>query len=141
MTEAQAIELVFARWVSVWPGLHPEVPFTLDNEASTASDLWARISFQHNTGIQISQGGIGTRRFEYTGVIWVQLFGAVDRGRKPLSDLVPDIQTVFDSLSLASPVVGDEPLTTGAAATRESPTDNRWVMQSSLIPARYYQLR
>jgi hypothetical protein len=141
VTEADAIEAIEAAWVAQWPTLQPTVPFALDNESFTTVSTWARVSVLHTTSIQASHGGLGSRRWERAGNIWVQLFGEVDVGRKALSLLVADVRSIYEGVQLASPIAGDEPVVTGALATRESPTDNRWLMQTCVVPFYYYALR
>lgn len=140
MTESDAIEAIEARWVSLWPSLHPEIPFTLESEKFTGVDVWARVSVTHTVSLQQSQGGPGTRRWVRNGNIWVQLFGNVDAGRRPLSLLVADVRTIFEGVSLPA-LSGGEPVSCLALSTRESPTDNRWYMLTMLTAFYYFETR
>ena len=141
MTEAQAIELMLERWDTQWRILQPTVPFSLDNESFDSVDTWVRVTIRHTISRQISHGGTGTRRFVHQGNIWVQLFGPADKGRKAIANLITDVKTVLDSISLTSPVPNDDDLTTSAATPGDETTEGRWFIETKLIPFRYYEMR
>ena len=135
MTEAQALEALTQRWITAWPALNPLVPFGFDGEVSDSADVYARISFVHTTRQQQTMGSEGARKWESRGYVFVQLFGAVNAGVKPLAELADDVRTVYEGRRLA-----DE-LTTYAGSTRESPSDGRWMIRTITIPFAYEELR
>ncbi len=145
MKEHEAIELLSQRWKTQWATLHPsDVPFALENEQFRSSESkWALVFIRHTTSRQMTQGPEGARRFERNGNIIVLLFGAIDGGRTPLSELVDDVRTVFEGKRLNS--AGD-PLWIYAAASAEGgpngkTTDGLWFMQRVTTPFRYTELR
>jgi hypothetical protein len=143
LTEADAIELLSARWVAQWGALQPGVPYALENEGFRSSlPAWALVFFRHTTSRQMTMGPPGGRRFERKGNIIVLLFGAIDVGRQPLSLLVADVRTVFEAkrLNLVS-----DPLWTYAATSVEGgkngkTTDGEWFQQNVTIPFMYTEL-
>lgn len=140
MTEAQAVEAVFERWTTQWAILHPaDVPYTLDNEAFTAPDKWARVSMVISTRNQVSLGPPGTRRFETRGNIAVQLFGAVDSGAHELAALCDDVRTVFEGQLIA--VTSSDNVNCYAGTTRPVATDGRWFMRLVTIAVMFYEQR
>ena len=140
MTEAQAIEAVTQRWIDMWPALQPTVPYTFEGEPLESSGTWARMSMLHTAARQATMGGVGARRFERRGNVFVQLFSDLGVGRRQLSQMADSARAVYEARSIV--VAGDdEPLTTYAGATREAPTDGRWLMTAVVFPFVYYELR
>lgn len=135
MTEAEAIEVVLQRWVDVWPGLQPTVPYTFDNEIFDSVAAWVRVSIAHRAREQATMGGEGTRIFDTRGEIVVDLYGDIDHGRRPLALLADSVRAVLEVRR-----IGDL-LVTYAGATRELPTDGRWSRSSVVVPFRYYETR
>lgn len=135
MTEAEAVEAIKQRWIDAWPGLQPSVPYTFDNELYDAPATWARVSVLHTVREQTTSGPTNGRRFEARGQIFVQLFGEVNVGSKPLSLLADSVREVFESRR-----IGDE-VVTYAGSTRESPTDGRWAMRVVTVPFFYDETR
>lgn len=145
MTEAQAMNLLSETWKAGWLALHSgDAPYALENEHyRSTSPTWALVFFRHTVSRQITQGPPGARKFERRGNILVFLFGAVDTGRIPVSELVGDVRTVFEARRLATV---DDPLWTEAAASQETgvngrTTDGNWFMQRVTIPFRYTEQR
>lgn len=140
MTEADAIEAISQRWASAWPGLQPTIPFTLENESFDAVDKWARVTVRMTSSRQHTIGPAPNRRFERRGNIFVQLFGALDAGRRPLAQLASDVRTIFEAQSIAG-VSGGEPIITYAANTQDVTTDLRWFIVVMIIPFVFYETR
>lgn len=148
MKEAEAIELLSARWNTMWPTLQPAVPSSLENEAWRPPDntaYWAAAFIRHTTSQQLTQGAEGKRRFERKGNIIVMLFADVDQGRGGLSLLVDrpnGVRAIFEGKRLA---LVTDPLWIGAAASAEGgkngkTTDGRWFQQNVQLPFRYYDI-
>jgi hypothetical protein len=135
MTEAQAIEAITQRWITAWPALQPLVPYTFENEAYLAVDTWVRVTLVHAAREQATMGSTGNRRFEARGAILVQLFGAVDVGRRPLAQLADSVRSVFEGQRIGTEI------TTYGGSTRELPTDGRWARSSVSIPVWYDEQR
>ncbi len=136
MTEAQAVEAIYQRWIDAWPSLQSAIPYTFDNEVATAVPSFARVSIVHSTAQQSTIGPSGSRMFERVGNIAVQLFTPVNVGRKSLAELADSVRAVYESRRIA--VVGvDEPLYTFAGATRGETTDGEFFMATVVVPFSY----
>lgn len=135
MTEKEANEAVLARWIASWSSLQPLVPFCFENEAALAVDTWARVKAQFPGSRQVSTGPVGTRRFERTGTIFVQLFVPVDQGTAALLDLVQAVRTTFESQQLAAD------LWTYATGVAPAIEDGRWFMRVCSTPVTFYETR
>ena len=135
MTEAEAIEAITQRWIDAWPGLQPAVPYTFTNEAFDAVDNWARVTVLHTSRVQVTAGAAGSRKFEVTGRIQVQLFGSLDVGERSLALMAGHVRTVLEGRRIGDDVV------THAAASRETTTDGRWAMKIVSVPFRYHDTR
>lgn len=133
MTEAQALETMTQRWLDVWPTLQPGLANAIAFEGETFDTLetWARVTFIHTVRRQVTMGSDGARKYESRGTIFVQLFGAPNRGVKQLAELADDVRKVYEGKRLATE------LTTYAGSTREVPTDGRWLQKSVVIPFVY----
>ena len=134
MTEAQAVESLLQRWIDIWPGLQPFVPYVFDNEVLDAPETWARVTVLHTVRNQATTGGVGSRRFDSKGNVFVQLFCGIDVGRKPLADLAESVRSVYEGIRLTD-------LTLHASSTRESPSDARWAMSMIVTPFWYISVR
>ncbi len=132
MTEEQAVEAITQRWIDAWPSLQSSVPYTFDNEGFTAVASFARVSIVHSVATQSTIGPSGSRMYKRVGNIAVQLFTAVNVGRKPLAQLADSVRAVFEGRRIAVAGV-DEPLYTYAAATRGENTDGSWFMATVVI--------
>lgn len=138
MTEDQAVEAVCEQWIAVWPTTPSgSVPYAFEGEVTPSSDTFAVVVVRHTTSAQVTSGGAGVRRFQRAGNIMVQLFSPTGAGRRPISLLVASVRTVLEGVNIGP----GEPLNTGAAATREVPTDGRWLQQTVVVPFKYYETR
>lgn len=137
MTEAQAIEAISELVVAQWAVVSSNLPIALDNEALPAVDSFAQLTIKHAVSRQMTQGAIGTRRFERRGIIFVKLWGPVDAGRRGLSAFSDGIRAFLGSTSINAG--GDpEPITTLDALPQEAGVDGRWFMLVVQVPFRYY---
>lgn len=82
-----------AAWVAQTPALNGGTPFQdiYDNKEAGPVDpstkAWCRVSARHTGGGQATLGGIGGRRFERVGILFVQVFVPVGSGRTLLDKL------------------------------------------------------
>ncbi len=136
MTEEQAVEAITQRWIDAWPSLQSSVPYTFDNEEYTAVASFARVSIVHSVAEQATIGPAGSRIYQRSGNIAVQLFTAVNVGRKPLAQLADSVRTVYQGRRITVAGVA-EPLYTFAGATRGETTDAAWFMATVVIPFEY----
>jgi hypothetical protein len=142
MTEAQAIELIFERFVDPsigWPAVSQaavgvSLPFALENEGILEVDSFAQLTVRHSVSQPITMGPIGGRRFERRGTIYVKLWGASNAGRAGLSALADAVRSIFEGQQLGS----GEPITIDGGLTREIGVDGRYFMAVVQFPMRYY---
>jgi hypothetical protein len=149
VTEAQARELISATFVTGWTAAHPTIPFALENEVRPDADAFAQLTIQLTVAGQMTQGAAGTRRERHNGWINVKLWTlanigtaspATADGRGPrATDLTETVRSVFRMRELASPVAGDEPITTGSPVPQPIGTDARWYMCLVRTPFWYVQ--
>ncbi len=139
MTEQQACEAIVEAWSTGWVALHPDVPFTLDNEAfdaASAPDTWARVTIVPSLRAQGSMGPVGSQRFESKGYIAVQLFTPSDAGASTARGLCDDVRKVLERKGF---VVGSETVVTFAGSTKSPTTDGRWYQVTVTVPFLYWQ--
>lgn len=145
MTEEQAVEALTQRWITAFDALNPiddigVVPYCFDGETTGTSDYWARVTIRHNVRQQITAGGIGTRKFENRGTIFVQLFADVDQGRKQITKLIDAARSVFEGQRVSVPG-DDEPVTVRAGTAPQVDTDGRWLSATIAFGFDWYQTR
>lgn len=138
MKQSEATELLDVYFKTQWLALHPTLDYAFENESfrgTTAS--WARVALAPGQSEQRSMGAIGTRRFEHKGTIAVQLFGELDKGRKPLELLVDSVRSFLQSKHLAT--AGD-PLWTKAASVAAAFQKDGWWQVTMTVPFSYFEL-
>lgn len=96
MTEPQAIQILNALFVSVWP-----TPFALDNEAIAEPDTgsWATVYVQGIDDRQDSLGGIGTRRMLRRRIFTIRVRTPRDQGLSPMTTLGKLVTDTFGNFS------------------------------------------
>ncbi len=139
MTEAQAIEAIYQQWATGWNASHPAIPYTFENEVGDSTTSWVRVSVQHTTRQQRTQGRPPYRKYDCRGNVMVQLFSPINAGRATLSGLLDDARTVLEGISLA--VGGGDCVYLYAGRTQEVPTDGAWFMAVLVVPFRYVETR
>lgn len=140
MTEDQALEAIALRWKASWEVLQPLVPFVLGNEAFKPQGLasYAHLQLQGPIATrQVTQGPVGSRKFERRGTITVTLYGALDAGEAPLSKLLKDVHASLESQT----IVGASG-TVYMGASSSTPAKLRsWYTRLVAIPFTFYQVR
>ena len=140
MTEAQAIETLAARWKASWEALQPTVPYALGNEAQPTAGVVTFANMMLSGPIatrQLTQGPIGSRKFERRGAVAVKLFGSVDVGDSTLALLVGDVKTTLESQPLGN--AGDLLYTSSCATTAAK--QGSWYTRMVTIPFTFYETR
>jgi hypothetical protein len=138
MTEAQAIELVFATFAAAWPAASGSLPLALENEALPTAPSFGMVTIKHTVSQPRTSGGlVGTRRVERRGWIFVKLWGPVAVGRKGISTLADAVRGILEIQQLGGS--GDQ-LTIDAGLTQEAGTDDAYCMLVVQFPFRYYAM-
>jgi hypothetical protein len=152
VTEADAVEEMYQQFKDAWDAKHPGsstpinialplcVPWTARNETFTPDRLgplgqWLRITVKHATRVQTTQGPAGSRMFEVRGNIFVQLFGPLDQGARPLALTAGDVRDALEGVRVTTELVTYE------GSTRELDDDGTWCMSSVTVPFRYTEQR
>lgn len=100
MTELEAIEAIYQRWVDTWPGLQPLVPYSFANEAAATQGAFVLVMVEHADSEQGTQGRAPFRRFDRRGHIVVTLYAPVNAGRRQLAEMAGSVRDVFEGLSI-----------------------------------------
>lgn len=150
MTEEEAITAICQQWKDGWEALHPRdadtyqnvaddplyVPWTLQDEIYDVADLgalgvWARVTIQHTTREQTTQGR--PSQDECTGNVFVQLFGPQNEGVGKLVRLAEHVRAAIAKKDLNG-------LQLYSGRSQEMPTDGKWALRMVVVPFRYTQL-
>lgn len=99
-TLAQARERIYESFVTDWGATSP---FTLDNEAydTPVGSEWVRVAVRHNASNQETLGGIGNRKYERIGSVFVQCFTPLDKGLAAADNLAAAARAIFEGKTLA----------------------------------------
>jgi len=96
---------------------------TFDNEqySPPTNESWARVVIRHSGRTQESMGAAGARKFESSGLVFVQCFCPLDSGTSLADTMAAAAQDVFEGK-----VLGATELLrfTSAAITEVGPTDD-----------------
>lgn len=99
MNPAQALQILLARWVSLWGNT---TPYRLDNEAWKPQDLpdgspWASLTFEPVTiGRQHTLGAPGNRQFERQMLLFVEIHTPANTGAALSMSLVSTVLGIFE---------------------------------------------
>lgn len=104
MNAIDAKDTILTVFKAVWdayPGtpaaLYPDVP----GRPPPVDKLWARATVQHHAASQTSLGGVGTRRFTATGLVWVQVFAPSGDGSTGATTAAQAIVNAYRDARLA----------------------------------------
>lgn len=154
MTGDQAYETLLQAWNTGWAALHPGsgtdpadttqagcVPWCGRDESFTVDRLgplqcWARVTMNHTGSGQGTQGSRGTRKYERTGIVTVQLFGTIDGGAQELLKLLEDACKVLQGATFAG-VDGKLTLFAGEPRELDEPDGTPWAGTSVVFGFRY----
>jgi hypothetical protein len=134
MTELEALNAIYGRWLEGWAALHPSdpedpnyVPIGFGNEAAPDPSAlgvlgcWGRVEVQHTTREQTTMGAVADE--EVAGNIFVQLFGPLNKGAAGLAALATDARTV-----LGRKRIGDLVIRTGETRFQGEDAKKGWYM-------------
>jgi hypothetical protein len=144
VTEEDAIELVLLHWKTGWEALHPANPAHVDhvrfvtrNVATPNAATWVRITLQHTSSRQLTQGQAPYRRWERRGWIAVDIYVPINTGTLLASQLAGHVRSILEGKSIGS---------TDRVVTYEGPTEERgeegqWARSMVKVPFRYVETR
>lgn len=147
MTELQALNAIYARWIEGWAALHPSdpddpnfAPYALKNETFSTEELgllgaWARVTIRWSQAPQTTQGGPDVRTYEPSGFIFVDLFAPINAGVTTLAQLSDDAR-----VTLRGKRLGDTELCIYEGESRNGPDAANWATQSVVFRFSFEQL-
>lgn len=100
----------------------PDTSVTFSNEEFKAPTdaTWARLTVNHEAGIQDTLGELGNRDFLRNGRILIQLFDSVNNGTAGLDSLAHSTRNIFEGKTLSGG------LCFHSVDVRETGSDGEW---------------
>lgn len=137
-TSNEARQEIYDTLKAAWEAAYPSSPLVFANEAFDSEGVaeWASLEVRQTGGGQDSLGAVGNRRFERRGLVFVQLYAAVNRGLARLDELS---KTVLDTLEAKTLPVNSVFLYDGVF--RELPPSGPWVRGSVTIQVTYDEIK
>lgn len=146
MTPNEFRDLVYKTFMTHW-NVGPISPYTFDNEKFTPPDQpsdpskplrnqrWVRLVVRHSESRQKTIGPVGSRKFEHTARVILQIFTAPNSGTKDADELNQAFQECFDTDLARGDVFG------GESSYRERGTADGWYMAESSVTYTYDEIR
>ena len=101
MTTQEAIDAMCKVFLDVWGTDNPIVWSDFNARPATQNTPWARVILRHVDGRQSSlAGGLGTQRYDSSGVLTAQIFTPVGRGQTECYSLATKVQNAFRGAKL-----------------------------------------
>ncbi len=130
-------ELVIGTFDAAWRIAQPSVPAIYENEVIPDGPTQVMLTIVLTTEQQTTQGAAGTRRFVQQGWLQVKTWSPVNAGTAGAAAMCDSIRKILRGVSMPSPVVGDEPLTTLAPSAGPSGSDGSHWMTLTRVPFSY----
>lgn len=146
MTPNEFRALVYTKFMEKWD-VGPISLYTFDNEKFTPPDTqgvdepwlrnkrWVRLCVRHADSRQKTIGPVGSRKFEHTARVVLQIFTAPNSGTKDADFLNQAFQECFDTDLARGDVFG------GESSYRERGTADGWFMAESSVTYTYDEIR
>lgn len=84
-TVEEAVDAIYKQFTDEWNAAFSQPPKLIYDDFGQAipntTEPWARIQIRHNGGEQATLQQVGSRKFERIGIVTVQLFSVLNRGR------------------------------------------------------------
>lgn len=101
MTTQEAIDAMCKVFLDVWGTDNPIVWSDFNARPATQNTPWARVILRHVDGRQSSlAGGLGTQRYDSSGVLTAQIFTPVGRGQTECYELATKVRNAFQDAKL-----------------------------------------
>lgn len=135
-TLAEANEAIAQRFLDTWAPTGYQS--TLDNEKFDPPDNepWARLAIRHLGSTQDTLGKQGNRKFERTGIAFVQVYVKADEGTKQSKELTQVVMDGFEGESITGTNV-----TFLDVIPRETGVDRGWFQTVVEANFRYFELK
>lgn len=103
MNANEARKVVYDAFIAGWPTAFPAVPFALDNEKLDPPDPTEFVTcvVRQSESDQHTLAPIGQRIFDRRGLVFVQVYTAVDSGLRRLDDLAKAARDLFEGKTLS----------------------------------------
>lgn len=136
-TSNEARQEIYSTLKTAWESAYPTTPLVFANEAFDSEGVEEYGSVElRQTGSGQTLGAVGSRLFERRGLVFVQLYAAVNRGLARLDELS---KTVLDTLEAKTLPVNNVFLYNGVF--RELPPSGPWVRGSVTIQVTYDEIK
>lgn len=145
MTPNEFRTLVYQKFMEHWD-IGPISIYTFDNEKFTPPDpespltansgkRWVRLCVRHSDSHQKTIGPVGSRKFEHTARVVLQIFTVPNTGTKDADELNQEFQECFDTDLARGDVFG------GESSYRERGTAEGWYMAEATVTYTYDEIR
>lgn len=107
-TRVAAADAMYAQFLDNFTGFPTDSSRVVaDNEDFTPPEglPWARLAIRSNTSIQESHGGVGNRKFERAGSLFVQFFAPLNTGSSVLRGHADEAAKLLEGVSLSGNTV------------------------------------
>ena len=97
-TIGEAADLITKRFITQWGS---ETIFALPNKEFAKDDTvteWVRLSIKNLDADQETLGGVNKRKFEYKGIIFIQIFVELNTGTKRAYKIVQKVRDIFEGV-------------------------------------------
>lgn len=133
-------EAVTAAFITGWGATSP---LAIDNEPEDmpSSGNFAALTITTTTSQQRTQGAPGTRRVKRNAWATVKLWVPAGERTAGMAVLVQLVRSLLEMVDIASPIAGEEAITTLAASGLPVGTDGRWYIELVRVPFWYAETK
>ena len=131
----QARERIYQTFVTAW-GTTSALSFEGEAFTPPVGAPWVRVSVRHSDAVQDSLGGIGLRKFERIGRVFVQCFVPLDTGLAAVDNLATLARNVFEGKTLSP-----EAIHFFGVVVREIGPDDGWLQVNVEAAFIYHETR
>ena len=112
--------------------------FTFDNEKfdPPEDDKWVRVAIRGNDSNQETLGKEGNRRFERSGILFIQCFTPENQGIKDANTLAKTAREIFEGKRISGTTIYFL-----SGTSRKIGPDGKWYQLNVEIPFRYDETR
>ncbi len=134
VTINEAREAIYLRFVNNTTLASSAYTFGNEKYAPPTDAAWARLTVNHEAGVQDSLGKTGDRKFLRRGRVLIQLYDTVDNGLRDLDILADATRDIFEGVTFSG-------LYFISADIRESGQDGEWYQYVVDAPFDYHEIR
>lgn len=123
-TISEARQAIYTLFYNGWGGATPETPVVYDQTAydPTGVDEWVRISVRNVSNEQATLGGIGDRKFDRSGNVFVEINVEPSIAQTRIDELIDKAKNVFEGIKIGGTSVFFKNVT----HREQGIVDNQW---------------